>query len=128
MHKLESLVDKDRVLDSASGVPLSTPGFRTPGTWIFAVRAGQMRLAPDGGSRSNGQVPPPDAIKHETLFSNAPVNAAGEIVVDAGRILAVTNGSGTYNCLIDDHFKGATLEALQNAGLSGTPEFKEDAG
>lgn len=84
-----------------------------------------MRLAADGGSRSRGAIPPADAIKHETLFSNEPVNAAGELVIEDGKIRQVSNDSGTYNCPLDDHLRGAVLEAIKSAGLSEEPEFTE---
>jgi len=58
----------------------------------------------------------PNAVKHETLFHNADVRAAGELEVDGGVIVEVGDVSGTYGTpgriQTDDSFATAVLIAL----------------
>ena len=83
-----------------------------------------MRLAPDGGSRWSPEGLPTDAIKHETLFSNAPVSAAGEIFITSGVVVHVNASSGSYNCDMDEQFVGAVLEAIRIAGAVITDDLR----
>lgn len=57
-----------------------------------------------------------DAVKHETLFHNADVRAAGELVIEAGVIIEVGDVSGTYGTpgmiQTDPLFADAVLTAL----------------
>jgi hypothetical protein len=58
----------------------------------------------------------PDAVKHETLFHNADVRAAGELEIEAGVIVEVGDISGTYGTpgriQTDPLFARAVLTAL----------------
>jgi len=57
-----------------------------------------------------------DAVKHETLFHNAEVRAAGELEIEAGVIVKVDDISGTYGTpgriQTDPRFADAVLTAL----------------
>lgn len=118
------MVDDGSILDPGTRRPLTTPPLGSTGVWIFAVREGRMRLAPDSGPRSSQGGLAPDAIKHETLFSNARVNAAGEVLIQQGVVVEVNAASGTYTCDMDDHFVGAVLEALRDAGARITEDLR----
>lgn len=63
----------------------------------------------------------PDAVKHETLFHNANVRAAGEVVFRAGRVLELNDRSGsygTYGMLFADPELGeAVLKAFERSGV-----------
>lgn len=90
-----------------------------------------MRLAPDGGHRPregeelDPRSFPRDAIKHETLFKNQPVSAAGEIVFEHGEVVDLNNFSGTYNVPFDRDFKGAVLQALDRSGIRVSHETRK---
>jgi hypothetical protein len=77
--------------------------------FIYAVNEGhRFRMAPDGGPRNPENT---DAVKHETLFENAPVLAAGEVRVENGVIADINDESGSYD----------TRSAMQN-----DPQFASD--
>ena len=58
---------------------------------IYAVSTGlQVHIAFDGVRGTA------DAVKHETLFQNANVEAAGEVSFVMGRISAINDHSGSY--------------------------------
>lgn len=93
--------------------PLTTdeigPGDHRSFMFIFAVNEHyEFRAAPDGGPRN---VAPTDAVKHETLFENADVLAAGEVRIIEGVISEINDASGSYN----------TRTLLQN-----DPKFAQD--
>jgi hypothetical protein len=58
----------------------------------------------------------PDAVKHETLFHNADVRAAGELEIEDGIIVEVGDISGTYGTpgriQTDPSFADAVLRSL----------------
>jgi hypothetical protein len=58
----------------------------------------------------------PDAVKHETLFHNADVRAAGELEIENGVIVEVGDISGTYGTpgriQTDPSFVDAVLRSL----------------
>jgi hypothetical protein len=62
-----------------------------------------------------------DAVKHETLFHNADVRAAGELEIEAGVIVEVGDISGTYGTpgriQTDPSFSDAVLRALDGASV-----------
>ena len=62
----------------------------------------------------------PDAVKHETLFHNADVRAAGEFEIENGVIVEVGDVSGTYGTpgriQTDPSFVEAVLRSLDAAG------------
>jgi hypothetical protein len=66
----------------------------------------------------------PNAVKHETLFHNADVRAAGEMEIEVGVIIEVGDVSGTYGTpgmiQTDPLFADAVLTALDriNAPLA----------
>jgi hypothetical protein len=67
------------------------------------------------------------AVKHETLFHNADVRAAGELEIKAGLIVKVDDISGTYetpgNIETDPLFADAVLTALD--GIDAPIEHNE---
>lgn len=92
VHDLRALVRDGHACDPATGSRLtSSPlGPIAGGKWIFAVKNGEIRVAPDG-VRGNRQT-----AKHETLFRNADVDAAGEVHFLDGRVEDLNDVSGTY--------------------------------
>lgn len=62
----------------------------------------------------------PGAVKHESLFQNADVRAAGELEIEDGVIVEVGDISGTYGTqgrLQTDHtFADAVLTAIDTIG------------
>jgi hypothetical protein len=120
---LARLARDGRAIDPGTSLPLTTPPLESADVWIFAVREGRLRLAQDGGSRMGGNLPP-DAIKHETLFANLPVNAAGEIQFRDGQVIGINTQSGTYPFTFDADFKGAILEAIMQSGVAIHPTLR----
>jgi hypothetical protein len=63
-----------------------------------------------------------NAVKHETLFHNADVRAAGELEIDAGVIIEVGDVSGTYGTpgriQTDPMFAEAILKALDRTSAT----------
>lgn len=119
VRDLRDLLNEGYVVSPDTGHRLTTAALQTDGVWIFAVKHGRMRLGPDGGRRPRVSTDPPlptDAIKHETLFHNQPVSAAGEIRIWRGIITGINHFSGTYMFSFDAAFKGAVREALLDAG------------
>lgn len=57
----------------------------------------------------------PDAVKHETLFHNLPVLAAGEIMFSDGMIVRVNDQSGSYSTFGKIRTDTRFLPALFNA-------------
>lgn len=123
VQDLAALSRDGLAMDPRTGLPLTTPDLGSAEVWIFAVREGHLRLAQDGGSRLSGNLPL-DAIKHETLFANKPVNAAGEIQFRDGKVCDVNPHSGTYPFTFDADFRGAVLEAITQAGIDVTPSLR----
>lgn len=127
---LQSIVKDGLVCHPISQALVTTPPLQGSGVWIFAVKGGTLRLAPDGGRRPSpeNKLPanalPDDAIKHETLYGNLPVSAAGEIAIKNGIIVDLNEFSGTYCATMDTHFKGAVLEALQRSGVKTSPQLR----
>lgn len=64
----------------------------------------------------------PNAVKHETLFHNADVRAAGELGVVDGIIVEVGDVSGSYGTAgriqTDPQFVAAVLKAINDAGAT----------
>ena len=81
---------------------------------IYAVDGKyQINVAVDG-KRGSG-----DAVKHETLFHNADVIAAGELDIENGVIVAVNDHSGSYLTYgrldLDPAFADSVLTAIDRA-------------
>jgi hypothetical protein len=64
----------------------------------------------------------PNAVKHETLFQNANVAAAGEVFFIMGRVSDINDQSGSYGTLgmleSDPAFAAAVRLGLSRAGVS----------
>ncbi|HYM62682.1 MAG TPA: hypothetical protein VEZ11_17490 [Thermoanaerobaculia bacterium] len=88
---------------------------------IYAVAADlQVHVGFDGVRGTTG------AVKHETLFHNAAVRAAGEIVIVEGVVQSVNDHSGSYRThgkmAADPGFARAVLGSLDRAGAAITAE------
>jgi hypothetical protein len=85
----ENSLSTPEVVKSFSDPP--PPGSGSGRTFIFAISEDfQIRVAPDGVRTVAG------AVKHETLFHNADVLAAGEICIRDGIIAGLNDLSGSY--------------------------------
>jgi hypothetical protein len=135
---LGSLVNNDRITDpNYRGINLSTPGVvksfsepPPPGsgygrTFIFAVSEGQeIHVAADSERAL------PNAVKHETLFHNADVLAAGEICIRDGVIFALNDHSGSYGTVgeleTNSDFARAVLSAFDKHRLPVDPNLRSE--
>lgn len=112
----------------AKEIPLSTPALRLHGqTYIFAINAAYvLHMAADGGNRSANNK---NLVKHETLFHNADVWAAGEIQFREGIVVAINSLSGSYNTTGTDlleydwQFAAAVNRAFAQSGIRVSPEL-----
>ena len=91
--------------------------------YVYAVNLRlEMRIAADGDRSKQG------AVKHETLFQNADVIGAGEIVVNDGIVMDVNDRSGSYGTSgqldIDSRFAGGLLTAMDRAQVSVDPSLR----
>jgi hypothetical protein len=87
--------------------------------FIFAVdEAFNMRIYPDG---DRAQI---DSVKHESLFHNAVVLAAGEIHIHDGEVQDINDKSGSYSTYgelsVNPEFAQAVREALLAANAPFT--------
>lgn len=94
-------------------------------TFIFAVNTDcEIRVAADGVRAAAG------AIKHETLFHNADVLAAGEIHIRDGIIAGLNDHSGSYGTVgrleTDPAFATALLDAFARNNLPVDPALIEE--
>jgi len=97
----------DHMVSLTAGRSVSNPEV----AFIYAVNENfAIHVALDGVRGT------PDAVKHETLFNNADVRAAGELEVESGVIVKVDDISGTYGTpgriQTDPLFADAVLTAL----------------
>lgn len=125
---LASLVVDGKVRDPSDTTQhMSTPFLdgddRSIRVYIFAVGLTlEIRMAEDGDRAQ------PGSVKHETLFSNEPVLAAGEICIRAGVIEAVNDKSGSYGTYgflaTDPEVSRAVLDAIESAGAALAPSEK----
>lgn len=122
VHSLADLVFDGRIVDPVSKRPLTTR--RSTGSQrrvlIYAVDTNfDMHVGFDG---IRGQE---NAVKHETLFHNADVRAAGELQVVGGIIVKVNDFSGSYRTVgkldTDRRFAEAVLTACERASASFSP-------
>jgi hypothetical protein len=84
--------------------------------YIFAVSENyELNVAPDGDRKAA------NAVKHETLFHNEDVLAAGEIYIANGVVQDINDASGSYGTRgaleTDPKFADAVLKALTTHGL-----------
>ncbi|HEX7192694.1 MAG TPA: hypothetical protein VF381_14090 [Thermoanaerobaculia bacterium] len=116
VHLLGDLVQEGQIVDPASKRPLTTHG--TSGSrrrvLIYAVSSDfEIHVGFDG---TRGQE---NAVKHETLFHNADVRAAGELEVVGGIIYKVNDFSGSYRTAgkldTDRRFAEAVLTACDRS-------------
>lgn len=104
-YSLSQLVLARRMTDPQSNQPLSPSS-----PFIYAVaESGEIRVAPDGDRDT------PNSVKHETLFHNAPVRAAGEIHIRDGQIIHVNDHSGSYQTYGALHANPAFAQARLQA-------------
>jgi len=114
VYRLQDLLSSAVIIDPRNGSKPLTAGrnSRPPApVLIYAVdRNLELHVAFDG-IRGNA-----DAVKHETLFHNADVEAAGEMQVRRGIIFAVNDLSGSYRTAgrlgEDRRFARAVLAAI----------------
>jgi hypothetical protein len=97
--------------DLATALTVGTSVRKTKVAFIYAV--GENFAIHVGFDGVRGRA---DAVKHETLFHNADVRAAGELEIEAGVIVEVGDISGTYRTpgriQTDPRFADAVLTAL----------------
>jgi hypothetical protein len=125
VYELGALLMDGLIRDPADLATALTAG-RSVGTskvaFIYAVDENfAVHVALDGVRGTQ------DAVKHETLFHNADVRAAGELEIDAGVIVEVDDISGTYetpgSIQTDPLFADAVLTALDR--IDAPIEHKE---
>jgi hypothetical protein len=137
IHDLKELLTKGRILAPPTlSMPLSTPQIKKlksdpepigggyEKTFIFAVNEQlEIHVAPDSDRCSQ------NAVKHETLFHNADVLAAGEICIQDGVIVNINDHSGSYDTIGDlesnPAFATAVLEVILKHGFPIDPELKD---
>jgi hypothetical protein len=116
VYDLVRLIADGRVVDPINSGALSTTDSRR---LIFAVAADlQVHVAFDGDRGSL------NAVKHETLFHNAAVEAAGEMRLHDGIVVGINDRSGTYGTTglmgIDRPMGRAVLAAMRLAKVPMT--------
>jgi len=94
-------------------------------TFIFAISTSlDIHIARDGDRSQQG------TTKHETLFHNADVLAAGEIHIQDGVISALNDLSGSYNTAgkleSDSVFAAAALNAFKKIGVRVNDALREE--
>jgi hypothetical protein len=98
-------MDQSRLLDS-----------KASGTIIYAVN--DQLTVHIGFDGVRGQA---DAVKHETLFHNANVRAAGEVQFRRGKVSAVNDHSGSYGTygklVLDADFRDAVRTGFERSGI-----------
>jgi hypothetical protein len=126
VYALADLVKGGKVMDPrARSRPLTTDG--TAGlpsdVLIYAVDADFNIHVGFDGVRGT-----PNAVKHETLFHNAEVRAAGELSLLDGIIVAVNDQSGSYRTFgrlsTDRRFTEAILMALNRSAAPVSEETR----
>ncbi len=137
VYKLTECIEDGIILDPRKKTrPLSTATIRKNRTetdpvgsgygktFIFAVDKNlDVHVAPDSDRDES------NSVKHETLFHNEHVLAAGEICIVEGKIVALNDISGSYKT--DGELEGtpafatAVLEAVAQHGLPLDELLKE---
>jgi len=109
VHDLAKLLSRERIADPEGSGDLTTTATRR---LIYAVgRDLKIHVGFDG---ERGAM---HAVKHETLFHNDPVQAAGEMRVIAGVVVEINDRSGSYGTTglmrVDRRMALAVLTALK---------------
>jgi hypothetical protein len=111
VYDLARLVSGELVVDPEGRGNLTTTADRR---LIYAVSEDLRVHVSFDGQRGTQH-----AVKHETLFHNAPVEAAGEMELLDGVVTAITDQSGSYGTTdllgADRRMARAVLRALQAA-------------
>lgn len=118
VHDVATLVCNGLARSPGTTDLLTTPAMNAEGIYIYAVGlSGEMRVAADGGDRSR-----PHAIKHETLYHNDDVMAAGEVVFRDGVVVDLNDKSGSYRTFgemrVNPDFCKAVLDALERTRVT----------
>lgn len=113
VYDLVLLVSDGRITDPERGGDLTTSSARQ---LIYAVDADlSVHVGFDSERGISG------AVKHETLFHNEPVEAAGEMEVVDGIVVAVNDRSGSYGTTgqmrVDPRMARTLLAALRRANV-----------
>jgi hypothetical protein len=113
IYDIAELVQDGVVIDPELGIRLTTTERRR---LIYAVDGAlHCHLGFDGERGESG------AVKHETLFHNGPVAAAGEIEFVDGVVTGINDRSGTYRTTglmrVDRRLARAVLAAFRGAGV-----------
>ena len=124
VFEISTLIVAGRIIDpddrSNTLTTKSTADAATSKVMIYAIDAKyQMNVAIDTVRGT------PNAVKHETLFHNASVRAAGELAVVDGIIRGVNDISGTYQTRgmldLDPSFASAVVRAITEADVPIAP-------
>ncbi|MGZ5440466.1 MAG: hypothetical protein ACXW31_12410 [Thermoanaerobaculia bacterium] len=111
IYELARLVSAKRIRDPERGDELTTNRERR---LIYAVSTDLRVHVGFDGERGTAA-----AVKHETLFHNEPVEAAGEMQVAAGVVVAINDHSGSYGTVglmeVDSRMPTAVLAAFLRA-------------
>lgn len=111
IYELARLHSRGQISDPQRGGPLTTADDRR---LIYAVDADLRIHVGFDGDRGTF-----NAVKHETLFHNAPVEAAGELEVADGVVVSINDRSGSYGTTgmmrVDRRMAGAVLAAMRRA-------------
>lgn len=133
VFKLHRMIVHGQILDPYThNQPLGTPevpphfseAYR-PGQFIYAVSDDfEIRIALDCDRRAYST-----SVKHETLFHNADVRAAGEIFFEDGLVVDVNDASGSYGTRdamdTDPDFVVAILTAIDKHKIPTAPQLLE---
>ena len=137
VHRLDALLSRGLILaPPALADPLSTPQIRRlrsdpepigagyGRTFIFAINEElEICIAADNDRQLH------NAVKHETLFHNANVLAAGEICIQNGIILNINDHSASYSTIgkleADPAFAQAVLGAIARHAFPLDPQLKD---
>lgn len=119
-YDLDSIVTSGHAMDPCNSmVRLTTNALADSSVrpYIFAVNlSGRMRVGLDGDRRGD-----PGATKHETLWENSDVLAAGEIRFEGGIVVEINDHSGSYGTRgylkQSESFRRAVATALTSAGV-----------
>jgi hypothetical protein len=116
VYEISELIDEGRIRDPDEPTKLLTAQ-RDMGSerlFIYAVDSGfEMHIGVDGKREQR------NAVKHETLFSNADIRAAGEVDFSRGVISMLNDASGSYGTRgmmdVDPSIADSILVALERS-------------